>query len=357
MNHTTLIAAAVLALTSGLAATAGLAQETPCQLTARDAAKACRADADEEYLLAQGVCRNFGNKDVRSECRADAEDTRDEDLSECNDARDVRFEVCDVLDEFRYNPPWRPADFVDPDAIGDTVAENPYLSLIAGKTWLIVAGEEQDETVVEYVTEDTRRIGGVECRVVKAVEFDTEEEDGEVEYELTELTDDWYAQHVNGDVWYCGELARNYEDGELADLEGSFEAFEEGAKPGILLLANPQIGDAHRQEWFLGEAEDTAEVLDTAGIPPLEVEGFECAPGGCLVQKELNPDDPGVTENKYFLAGTGFVQATEFEDDAPTADREELVCAGDTLESCVTDPALLEALCEADPDTFEGFCP
>lgn len=355
MNVNRLLARSLTALALGLLSTAVLAQESACMQTARDVAKACRADADEEWYLAQGNCRNFGNKDTRSECRADADDTLDEDLAECNDSRDTRFEICDLLGENRYNPDWRGADYVDPDDVGDTVAENPYLSLVAGKTWLIVAGEEGDETVVEYVTGDSKRIGGVECRVVKAVEFDTEDlGGGEIEYDLSELTDDWYAQHVNGDIWYCGELARNYENGELADLEGSFQAFEEGAKPGILLPANPQVGDAFRQEWFLDEAEDTAEVLDTAGIPDEEVEGFECAPGGCLVQKELNPDDPGVTENKYFLAGTGFVQAVEFEDEIQTSDREALVCAGDTLESCVTDPDLLDALCEADPGTF---CP
>jgi len=349
MNVARLLTGSALSVLLALASTAALAQEGPCITTARDMAKACRNDADEEEHIAEAICRNIGNAADRSQCFDDADATKDEEEALCNDSRDNRFEVCDALGDTRYNPPWRPADYVDPDDVGDTVAENPYLSLVPGRTQLIVAGEDSDETVVEYVTAETKRFGGVDCRVVKAVEFE-----GGTDYDLTELTDDWYAQHVNGDIWYCGELARNYEDGDLVDLDGSFRAFQEGAKPGIVMPAAPQIGDAYRQEWALDEAEDFGEVLDTAGVPDEEVAGFECAPGGCLVVFESNPDEPDVYENKYFLMGTGFVQAIEFEDDVQVPGREELVCVGDTLESCVTDADLLDALCEADPATF---CP
>ncbi len=152
-------------------------------------------------------------------------------------------------------------------------------------------------------------------------------------------------------------MARNYEDGDLVDLDGSFRHGRDFAKAGIIMLAAPMVGDAYRQEFSLGEAEDLAEVLDTAGIPDEEVAGFECAPGGCLVTREVNPMDPEVEENKYFKADVGFVLAIAFEDGVLLDEREELTCTGDTLETCVTDPDLLDALCEADPETFGDFCP
>ena len=73
-------------------------------------------------------------------------------------------------------------------------------------------------------------IDGVTCHVVN----DVVEEDGEV----IENTDDWYAQHVNGDIWYCGEIARDFEtfegddpdDPELVEIEGSFKTGRDGDK-------------------------------------------------------------------------------------------------------------------------------
>ena len=40
--------------------------------------------------------------------------------------------------------------------------------------------------------------------------------------------------------------------------EGSWEAGVDGALPGIIMKADPQVGDAYRQEYHRGEAEDTA---------------------------------------------------------------------------------------------------
>ena len=65
------------------------------------------------------------------------------------------------------------------------------------------------------------------------------------------------------------------EDGELVDIEGSWTAGVDGAKPGILMLAAPAIGDVYRQELLLREAEDVGEVVP--------VEGDELAASGGYV--------------------------------------------------------------------------
>ena len=90
-----------------------------------------------------------------------------------------------------------------------------------------------------------------------------------------EDTDDWYAQDLDGNVWYCGEIAQNFEvfegddpeEAELVDIEGSWKAGRDGALPGIVMLASPQAGDVYRQEVALGEAEDAARVISTTGSP------------------------------------------------------------------------------------------
>ena len=47
------------------------------------------------------------------------------------------------------------------------------------------------------------------------------------------------------------------------DTSGSFVAGVDGAQPGIIMEANPQIPDAYRQECSAGQAEDTAWVVAT----------------------------------------------------------------------------------------------
>ena len=157
-----------------------------------------------------------------------------------------------------YNPRIEPSQFVDPNDIGGSVAANPYLPLTAG-TRYVYRNPQSGEKVVVDVTHKTIEIAGVRCRIVHDVASDLES--GEV----IEDTDDFVAQDLQGNVWYFGEVSRNYEDGLLVDLEGSWRAGVDGAKPGILMKAAPQVGDTYRQEFMFGEAEDLAEVLNLHG--------------------------------------------------------------------------------------------
>ena len=81
------------------------------------------------------------------------------------------------------------------------------------------------------------------------------------EGELVEDTLDWYAQDSAGNVWYMGEDTAEFENGKIVSRAGSFEAGAGGALPGILLPAEPQVGQKYRQEYLKGEAEDNGEVL------------------------------------------------------------------------------------------------
>ncbi|CAN5330979.1 hypothetical protein BH24PSE2_BH24PSE2_24820 [soil metagenome] len=362
--------AGLLGCAGGTVSTAAVASgsATACQKTVGNMAASCYLELREEFRETFANCLNFADAADRNACREEANDTLAEDGELCEDQRQARFEVCSVLGEERYapDPLLDPSiDFIDPDSIPSVHAPNSYFSLQAGRTLVLRAGEDFEELVVVHATGDTREIQGVSCRVVVDVAsvVEEDEEEGGIEYVAEEITDDWYAQDQIGNVYYCGELSRNFEDGTLDNLDGSFEAGKDFAKAGVLIKASPMVGDAYRQEFALGEAEDLVRYMSLDAVPSDDEGGenpaFPCAPAGCLKTFEWNPLEPESTEFKYYLAGVGLVLAVPLEDGEITGEREELLCAGDSLEvlqdpACgIDDPdALLEQLCELAPHAF-----
>jgi len=190
-------------------------------------------------------------------------------------------------------PPYRkeidPADFVDG-------VDNRYFPLTPGTTF-VYEGETEDGTVriEDYVTHETKQILGVTCVVVR----DRVIEDGE----LVEETFDWYAQDKDGNVWYFGEDAKEYEAGVVVSTKGSWEAGVDGAMPGIIMEANPQVGDFYRQEYYKGEAEDMAEVLSLTESASVTYGSFD----NLLMTREWTPLEPGVVEHDYYAPSVGLV--------------------------------------------------
>jgi hypothetical protein len=75
---------------------------------------------------------------------------------------------------------------------------------------------------------------------------------------LAEETLDWFTQDRDN-VWYFGEDTKDSEDGEVVRTAGSFETGKDGAQPGIIMEADPRVGDSSRQESYEGKAMDMAE--------------------------------------------------------------------------------------------------
>lgn len=334
---------------------------TPCQHSAKLAASACIKDIDEELQITKANCFNITDKDTSRACFRAAYAARQPEREQCGEQRDARIEVCGLLNEYRYDPdPLEdPAiEFVDVGDIGDEEMPNPYFNLTEEHTYVLRAGEDFEEIVIVYVTDETAEVNGHDCRIVVDAVVVAEEDDGKVDYEAEEFTDDLYAQDTMGNVYYCGEVSRNFEDGILDNLDGSFRSGVEFAKAGVLIHAMPVIGTSHRQEYALGEAEDLVTYVADKASPDEEVMGFECN-DGCLKTLEQSPLSPGDTENKYYLQGVGFVLAEAYEDGERVDEREELVCVGDSLEilkdaACgIENPEeLLEDLC----DLASQFC-
>lgn len=344
---------------------------TGCDQTAEIMLQACKHDVRDNFYETLANCENLAHRSERNACSREAYAARSEEHEFCHEVSGARVEACEILGENRYDTdPLLDNEFIDPDLVPDVYSANPYVSVAAGHTYVLRAGEDWEETVVVHVTEDTREILGVLCRVVVdiVVETSIDEDSGEVEYEAVEVTDDWFAQTTAGDVVYCGEISRNYEDGVLRDLDGSFEAGIDFAKSGFLTLNTPVWGLAHRQEFALGEAEDIIHYIGI-GTAPTEAEGgnnpnskYSCGTDLCLQTFDFAPIEPESTEHKYYLPGTGFVLAVAMEDSEITGEREELLCVGDSLDVLSDDPdcgiadaeLLLEELCALSPDAFCG---
>jgi hypothetical protein len=173
---------------------------------------------------------------------------------------------------------------------------NPYFPLVPG-TRLIYREQDAQGTVQRDVIHVTKRrkliANGITARVV----HDVVSEDGEP----VEKTFDWFAQDATGNVWYLGEDTKEYENGKVVSTHGSFEAGVDGAQPGVIMPASPQVGMTYRQEFYAGEAEDQARILsldERAGVPFGHFDGV-------LMTKETNPLEPRHTEYKFYARGVG----------------------------------------------------
>jgi hypothetical protein len=187
-----------------------------------------------------------------------------------------------------YNPVIDSVNFV-------STIDNPYLTLSPGRIW-VYEGEKEDgekERVEIEVTPDTKTVLGVATTVVR--------ERCWVDDELIEDTFDWYAQDQDGNVWYFGEDSKEIEDGQVVSTDGSWEAGVNGAKPGIIMKANPQVGDAYRQEFLKGEAEDMGEVLGLNEPVSIGLGNYQ----NCIKIKDWNPLEPDVVEHKFYSQEVG----------------------------------------------------
>ncbi|MEO6121428.1 MAG: hypothetical protein ABIW46_04295 [Acidimicrobiales bacterium] len=187
---------------------------------------------------------------------------------------------------------YRPA--VEPSRFGGGI-DNPYMPLVPGSRWVYEGTSEGETERIEVVVTDQRKtILGIQAVVVR----DTVTKGGV----LFEDTYDWYAQDVDGNVWYLGEATQEHEDGKISTA-GSWEAGVNGALPGIVMAARPKVGSSYRQEFAKGEAEDVAEVVRSGESTTVVSGSYR----DVFVIKEWNPFDPAVLEEKYFAPGVGMV--------------------------------------------------
>lgn len=188
-----------------------------------------------------------------------------------------------------YAPVIDPADFVE-------TIDNPYVPYRKGARWVYEGRTDEGvERIDVTVQAETKTVMGVVCTVVR----DTVTIDGV----LVEDTLDWFAQDKDGNVWYFGEDVKNYENGEVVDTEGAWEAGVDGALPGIIMMAEPTAGTEYRQEYYAGEAEDMGKVVQLDGRAEVPFGAYE----NVLVTDDWTPLEPDVLERKYYAKDVGMV--------------------------------------------------
>jgi len=198
-----------------------------------------------------------------------------------------------------YNPEILSANFTN-----STTLTNPYLLFAPGKKYIYEAQTEDGlERVEVQRLAATKIVMGITCIMVNDKVW--------LAGNLIEDTDDWYAQDNDGNVWYMGEDVDNFNpDGNLKDHAGSWEAGVDGAKPGIVMLADPKPGMTYRQEYYFNEAEDEAEVLELGLSVSVPFGAFT----NCLKTREWTELESDVNENKFYAPGIGLVKAVNVTD-------------------------------------------
>ena len=117
----------------------------------------------------------------------------------------------------------------------------------------------------------------------------------------THLTGSLRTKKVTSGIWEKIQKSMRMEK-SLA-TEGSWEAGVDGAEAGIVMLADPQVGDTYRQEWYPGHAEDAAEVVSLNEEVTVPYGTFT----NCLQTREFSTIDPELNEYKYDCIAVGAV--------------------------------------------------
>jgi hypothetical protein len=187
-----------------------------------------------------------------------------------------------------------PADF-------STNITNPLFPLSSLRT-IEFSGTQRDPDggtvktrAVKQRLEKTDTIAGVTVAVLEVKEYEDDQ--------LVEQTEDYFAQHRDGSVWYFGERVNDYEDGKLVGHEGQWLAGEGNSKPGLYMPANPTVGQEFEQERAPGVAEDRSKVVELNVDVTVPAGKFT----GCMKTEDFAPLD-NVKEFKHYCPRAGLVR-------------------------------------------------
>jgi hypothetical protein len=176
------------------------------------------------------------------------------------------------------------------------IIDNKYFPLKPGTTFIYKGTKEGEPTRDTFqITSKVKEIAGISTREIRDNLY--------TKGVLTETTQDWFAQDDDGNVWYMGEFTTDFTNKENPN-EGSWQAGVKGGKAGIIMEAQPKVGDTYQQEFLKGVAEDKATVLS--------LNEKICVPYGCftnvLKTKESTPLEPNVVSNKYYAKNIGDIK-------------------------------------------------
>ncbi len=184
-----------------------------------------------------------------------------------------------------------------------TKVDNEWFPLPAGKR-LVFEGSTREEgkrvrhRVVFTVTDLTKVIDGVRTVMIWELDYT---EGALVEGELA-----FFAQDNDGNVWHLGQYPEEYE-GEKFVAAPAWLAGLKGAKPGVVMQAEPRLGTPSYSQGF---APPPINWVDHAKIYKLGAR--TCVPVRCytdvLVTREFETGKPEAYQVKYYARGVGNVR-------------------------------------------------
>ena len=183
-------------------------------------------------------------------------------------------------------------DAIDPARYSSAIS-NPWLPLTPG-TVLTYEGsiEGVPSTLVVSVTDQVRAIAGVDCLVV--------EELVSTAGRPIDRTLAYYAQDVDGNVWYFGEDVQELNrSGQVVNTEG-WRTGIDGGTPSLVMEAVPVEGHT----LVNASTNDRSEVVNLAKPVSTPSGDYPAA----LETKEWTPDEPDVLVNKYYVQDIGMVR-------------------------------------------------
>ena len=122
---------------------------------------------------------------------------------------------------------------------------------------------------------------------------------------IEEIAHDWYTQDREANVWYFGETMKEYApNGKRIPAKGACEAGVDGARPGIVMPAEPRVGLVFRPEYYKGKAEDRYKIFDLSAKITTPYGSFS----NVLVMSEQTRLEPGVLGLKYHARGFGQIK-------------------------------------------------
>jgi hypothetical protein len=167
-----------------------------------------------------------------------------------------------------------------------STGRNPFFILEPGYQLVLESGGAKKEVLTITVLDETKKIGGVETRIVEERETldGTEKEVSRNYFAICKRTNS---------VYYFGE-----------DAGGAWIHGEKGARFGMLMPGTVLIGARHYQEIAPGVAMDRAEVMSLTETIETPAGKFE----KCLKVLETTPVEPEDRSHKYYAPGVGLVR-------------------------------------------------
>jgi hypothetical protein len=120
--------------------------------------------------------------------------------------------------------------------------------------------------------------------------------------QLIEKTLDYFAQDDAGTVYYFGEDVNEYDNGQLAGHEGQWRLGRNTQQPGVLMPADPRVGDTFQSEDVPGITHETDHVVAAGGTERIGAHSY-----GNVIRIRENAKPPPEVEFKNYSRGTGVI--------------------------------------------------